>query len=43
MRKLNMTLTRNPLPEPKWMQVVGVRYAGTSVQHPSHEPPGLLT
>ena len=29
MRKLNMTLTRNPLPEPKWMQVVGVRYAGS--------------
>jgi len=27
MRKLGMTLTRNPLPDPPWMQVVGVRYS----------------
>ena len=39
MRKLGMTVTRNPLPEPAWMQVVGVRYAHPP---PSHEP-GLLT
>lgn len=24
MKKLGMTLTRNPLPEPPWLQVVGV-------------------
>lgn len=27
MRKLGMTLTRNPFPDPEWMQVVGVRYS----------------
>jgi RimJ/RimL family protein N-acetyltransferase len=27
MLKAGMTLTRNPRPEPPWMQVVGVRYA----------------
>ena len=26
MRKAGMTLLHNPLPDPKWMQVVGVRY-----------------
>lgn len=26
MRKLGMTLLHNPLPEPPWLQVVGVRY-----------------
>jgi [ribosomal protein S5]-alanine N-acetyltransferase len=39
MLKAGMTLTRNPLPEPEWMQVVGVRYAS----QPSQEPPGLTT
>jgi RimJ/RimL family protein N-acetyltransferase len=39
MRKAGMTLTRNPLPQPPWLQVVGVRYAQPS----SHEPPGLPT
>ncbi len=39
MLKAGMTLTRNPLPEPPWMQVVGVRYA----QPASDTPPGLTT
>jgi RimJ/RimL family protein N-acetyltransferase len=38
MRKLGMTLTRNPYPEPEWMQVVGVRY-----NHPPLGQEGLLT
>jgi hypothetical protein len=42
MRKAGMALTRNPLPEPAWMQVVGVRYAKVSVAD-SPEPLGLLT
>ena len=29
MRKLGMILLHNPLPEPPWMQVVGVRYNST--------------
>ncbi len=38
MRKLGMTVTRNPHPEPAWMQVVGFRYA-----HPPLLQEGLLT
>lgn len=42
MRKLGMTLTRNPHPEPEWMQVVGVRYAGSSAASDFRQE-GLLT
>lgn len=42
MLKAGMTLTRNPLPEPEWMQVVGVRYAGAS-RSGARELPGLTT
>ena len=38
MLKAGMTLTRNPRPDPPWMQVVGVRTAT-----PSPEPLGLTT
>jgi RimJ/RimL family protein N-acetyltransferase len=42
MLKAGMTLARNPLPEPEWMQVVGVRYAHAAAAD-KHEPPGLTT
>jgi RimJ/RimL family protein N-acetyltransferase len=42
MLKAGMTLTRNPLPEPEWMQVVGVRYAHAPAAD-TYEPPGLTT
>ena len=42
MLKAGMTLTRNPRPEPPWMQVVGVRYASPQLAD-IIEPPGLLT
>ncbi len=38
MRKLGMMLSRNPHPQPGWMQVVGVRYA-----EPLLQQEGLLT
>jgi RimJ/RimL family protein N-acetyltransferase len=42
MLKAGMTLARNPLPEPEWMQVVGARYAHPSAADRA-EPPGLTT
>ena len=40
MRKVGMTLTRNPRPDPAWMQVVGVRNATASAWDAPNQPPG---